>query len=175
MSVVFDIHSGALQAQSAKLIGEAIQSNPAFLTLRKIEVCSFNFTTASTLLQTTWQGAIWHSALALQAARDIASTIAASQNRVFLNSDSLLLNLVSAFDVSAEGHECVIMHYQLSIIIVARLGVIGCWTCSFKSNGCAGGDGRVRRNEEVKGKQQLMPWLALLGVQHLVISVHCIM
>jgi hypothetical protein len=53
MSVVFDIHSGALQAQSAKLIGEAIQSNPAFLTLRKIEVCSFNFTTASTLLQTT--------------------------------------------------------------------------------------------------------------------------
>ena len=26
------------QAQSAKLIGEAIQSNPAFLTLRKIEV-----------------------------------------------------------------------------------------------------------------------------------------
>lgn len=31
-------HNGALQAQSAKLIGEAIQSNPAFLTLRKIEV-----------------------------------------------------------------------------------------------------------------------------------------
>ena len=27
-----------MQAQSAKLIGEAIQSNPAFLTLRKIEV-----------------------------------------------------------------------------------------------------------------------------------------
>ena len=26
------------EAQSAKLIGEAIQSNPAFLTLRKIEV-----------------------------------------------------------------------------------------------------------------------------------------
>lgn len=31
-------HDGAFQAQSAKLIGEAIQSNPAFLTLRKIEV-----------------------------------------------------------------------------------------------------------------------------------------
>lgn len=58
------------EAQSAKLIGEAIQSNPAFLTLRKIE-----------------------------AARDIASTIAASQNRVFLNSDSLLLNLAE-MDVS---------------------------------------------------------------------------
>jgi hypothetical protein len=29
----------------------------------------------------------------LQAARDIAGTIAASQNRVFLNADSLLLNL----------------------------------------------------------------------------------
>ncbi len=27
-----------LQAQSAKLIGQAIQNNPAFLTLRKIEV-----------------------------------------------------------------------------------------------------------------------------------------
>mmetsp|Transcript_13937 Transcript_13937/g.42049 ORF Transcript_13937/g.42049 Transcript_13937/m.42049 type:complete len:290 (-) Transcript_13937:1608-2477(-) len=52
------------EAQSAKLIGQAIQNNPAFLTLRKIE-----------------------------AARDIASTIAGSQNRVFLNSDSLLLNL----------------------------------------------------------------------------------
>ena len=27
-----------MQAQSAKLIGDAIQKNPAFLTLRKIEV-----------------------------------------------------------------------------------------------------------------------------------------
>lgn len=52
------------EAQSAKLIGQAIQNNPAFLTLRKIE-----------------------------AAREIASTVAGSQNRVFLNSDSLLLNL----------------------------------------------------------------------------------
>jgi len=57
------------EAQSAKLIGQAIQNNPAFLTLRKIE-----------------------------AARDIASTIAGSQNRVFLNSDSLLLNLVRHCD-----------------------------------------------------------------------------
>eukprot|EP00891_Asterochloris_glomerata_P004708 jgi/Astpho2/4708/Aster-00266 len=52
------------EAQSARLIGEAIQQNPAFLTLRKIE-----------------------------AARDIAGTIAAANNRVFLNADSLLLNL----------------------------------------------------------------------------------
>lgn len=52
------------EAQSAKLIGDAIQQNPAFLTLRKIE-----------------------------AAREIASTIASSSNRVLLNADSLLLNL----------------------------------------------------------------------------------
>ncbi|EIE19459.1 hypothetical protein COCSUDRAFT_54696 [Coccomyxa subellipsoidea C-169] len=52
------------EAQSAKLIGDAIQQNPAFLTLRKIE-----------------------------AAREIASTIAGSSNRVLLNADSLLLNL----------------------------------------------------------------------------------
>jgi prohibitin 2 len=52
------------EAQSAKMIGDAIQQNPAFLTLRKIE-----------------------------AAREIAATIASSANRVFLNADSLLLNL----------------------------------------------------------------------------------
>ncbi|KAL4420948.1 hypothetical protein ABPG77_004577 [Micractinium sp. CCAP 211/92] len=52
------------EAQSATLIGQAIQQNPAFLTLRKIE-----------------------------AAREIASTVSASANRIFLSSDSLLLNL----------------------------------------------------------------------------------
>jgi prohibitin 2 len=52
------------EAKSAKLIGEAIANNPAFLTLRKIE-----------------------------AARAIAQTMANSSNRVMLNSDSLLLNL----------------------------------------------------------------------------------
>ncbi|KAL4860121.1 Prohibitin-2 [Chlorella vulgaris] len=52
------------EAQSATLIGQAVQSNPAFITLRKIE-----------------------------AAREIASTVSASANRIFLNSDSLLLNL----------------------------------------------------------------------------------
>ena len=52
------------EAASAMLIGQAVQQNPAFLTLRKIE-----------------------------AAREIASTVAASANRIFLSSDSLLLNL----------------------------------------------------------------------------------
>lgn len=52
------------EAQSAKLIGDAIRDNPAFIALRKIE-----------------------------AAREIAHTISTSANRVFLGSDSLLLNL----------------------------------------------------------------------------------
>lgn len=52
------------EAKSAQLIGEAISSNPAFITLRKIE-----------------------------ASREIANTISTSQNRVFLSADSLLLNL----------------------------------------------------------------------------------
>merc|ERR1712205_125250 len=52
------------EARSAKLIGEAISTNPAFLTLRRIE-----------------------------AAREIAETMARSNNRVMLNADSLLLNL----------------------------------------------------------------------------------
>ncbi|KAF5205001.1 Prohibitin-2, partial [Thalictrum thalictroides] len=52
------------EAKSAQLIGQAIANNPAFITLRKIE-----------------------------AAREIAQTIAMSNNRVFLSSDDLLLNL----------------------------------------------------------------------------------
>lgn len=55
------------EAKSAQLIGEAIATNPSFITLRKIE-----------------------------AAREIANTISNSSNRVFLNSDSLLLNLAEA-------------------------------------------------------------------------------
>ena len=36
---LFDYHNLSwTQAQSAKLIGEALQANPAFLTLRKVEV-----------------------------------------------------------------------------------------------------------------------------------------
>lgn len=54
------------EAQSATLIGQAVQQNPAFLTLRKIE-----------------------------AAREIAATVSASPNRIFLSSDSLLLNLAN--------------------------------------------------------------------------------
>lgn len=52
------------EATSAKLIGQAIANNPAFITLRKIE-----------------------------AAREIAHTISNSANKVFLHSDDLLLNL----------------------------------------------------------------------------------
>ncbi|KAK9904656.1 hypothetical protein M0R45_007996 [Rubus argutus] len=52
------------EATSAKLIGEAIANNPAFITLRKIE-----------------------------AAREIAHTIANAANKVYLSSDDLLLNL----------------------------------------------------------------------------------
>ena len=52
------------EAKSAKMIGEAISNNPAFLTLRRIE-----------------------------AARAIATTMAGSSNRVMLSADSLLLNL----------------------------------------------------------------------------------
>ncbi|OAY33991.1 prohibitin-1, mitochondrial [Manihot esculenta] len=52
------------EATSAQLIGQAIANNPAFITLRKIE-----------------------------AAREIAHTISNSANKVFLNSDDLLLNL----------------------------------------------------------------------------------
>lgn len=52
------------EAKSAQLIGQAIANNPAFITLRRIE-----------------------------ASREIAHTIANSGNKVFLNSDDLLLNL----------------------------------------------------------------------------------
>eukprot|EP00903_Cladosiphon_okamuranus_P015066 g13938.t1 len=54
------------EAQSAKLVGQAIKDNPGFIQLRRID-----------------------------AARDIASTVARSQNKLFLNTDSLLLDLVS--------------------------------------------------------------------------------
>eukprot|EP00210_Caulerpa_lentillifera_P007236 g6923.t1 len=63
------------EAQSAKMIGEAIKENPAFMTLRRIE-----------------------------AAREIANTVSQSSNRVYLNAESLLLDLVSDLDVF--GTEC---------------------------------------------------------------------
>eukprot|EP01135_Chromosphaera_perkinsii_P012329 Nk52_evm1s2636 gene=Nk52_evmTU1s2636 len=52
------------EAKSAELIGNAIKKNPGFLNLRKIE-----------------------------AAREISGVVANSANRVFLNSDGLLLSL----------------------------------------------------------------------------------
>lgn len=52
------------EAQSAKLIGEAIRQNPGFLQLRRID-----------------------------AAREIAATVANSTNRVYLDSNQLLLNV----------------------------------------------------------------------------------
>lgn len=52
------------EAKSAELIGQAIANNPAFLALRQIE-----------------------------AAREISHTISASANKVFLDSNDLLLNL----------------------------------------------------------------------------------
>merc|ERR1712039_737652 len=62
------------EAQSAKLIGQAIANNPSFITLRKIE-----------------------------AARHIGQVISRSKNRVFLNTDSLLLNLGDLKVESARG------------------------------------------------------------------------
>lgn len=62
LTFVPNVYQG--EATSAKLIGQAIANNPAFITLRKIE-----------------------------AAREIAHTISNSANKVFLNSDDLLLNL----------------------------------------------------------------------------------
>ena len=54
------------EAQSARMISDAMKKNPNFLALRKIE-----------------------------AAREVAATIAKSNNRVLLDSSSLLLNLFS--------------------------------------------------------------------------------
>ncbi|XP_062853340.1 prohibitin-2b [Trichomycterus rosablanca] len=54
------------EAQAAKMLGEAVTKNPGYLKLRRI-----------------------------RAAQNISKTIAASQNRVYLNADSLVLNLQS--------------------------------------------------------------------------------
>uniref|UniRef100_A0A673GPZ1 Prohibitin n=1 Tax=Sinocyclocheilus rhinocerous TaxID=307959 RepID=A0A673GPZ1_9TELE len=52
------------EAQAAKMLGEAVTKNPGYLKLRRI-----------------------------RAAQNIAKTVAASQNRVYLSADSLVLNL----------------------------------------------------------------------------------
>jgi len=62
------------EATAAKMLGEAISQNPGYLKLRKI-----------------------------RAAQQIARTIAQSQNRVYLNAGSLLLNITDKeFDVTSE-------------------------------------------------------------------------
>lgn len=55
------------EAKSAQLIGQAIADNPAFITLRRIE-----------------------------ASKEISHTVSTSTNKVYLNSDELLLNLHEA-------------------------------------------------------------------------------
>lgn len=62
------------EAEAARLIGEAMSLNPGYLKLRKI-----------------------------RAAQNIARTIAQSQNRVYLNASSLMMNIGDeAFDVAAD-------------------------------------------------------------------------
>jgi prohibitin 2 len=64
------------EAKSAKLIGDAIKDNPGFIQLRKLE-----------------------------AARDIAATVAKSNNRLFLDGEALLLNVQdrSGVDLQSKG------------------------------------------------------------------------
>lgn len=57
------------EAQSAQLIGAAVKKNPGFMKLRRID-----------------------------AARDIADTVSKSGNKIYLNADSLLLNLLGDAD-----------------------------------------------------------------------------
>jgi prohibitin 2 len=59
------------EATSAELIGKAIANNPGFIELRKID-----------------------------AARNVATTVAKSSNRIFLDSDSLMLNLMDEASVA---------------------------------------------------------------------------
>ena len=61
------------EAQSAELIGHAVKKNPGFMKLRRID-----------------------------AAREIADIVAASGNKVYLNADSLLLNLLGDADDKIE-------------------------------------------------------------------------
>jgi len=60
------------EARAAELVGEAIKSNPGYVQLRRISV-----------------------------ARDIAHTVARSNNAVYLSADTLLLNLLSSAGIAA--------------------------------------------------------------------------
>jgi prohibitin 2 len=57
------------EAESATLIGQSVKKNPGFMKLRRID-----------------------------AARDIADTVSGSGNKIYLNADSLLLNLLGDAD-----------------------------------------------------------------------------
>ena len=61
------------EAKAAKLLGEALTTSPAFLDLRRIE-----------------------------ASREIATIMSRSRNRVFLEADTLLMNLTSGLDGNLE-------------------------------------------------------------------------
>ena len=61
------------EAKAAELLGEALSTSPAFLELRRIE-----------------------------ASREIANIMARSRNRVFLEADTLLMNLTSGLDGNLE-------------------------------------------------------------------------
>jgi len=61
------------EAAAAEMIGKAMQKNPAFAEIRRIE-----------------------------AAREIAHVVANSPNRVYLNSDALLMNLTSDFNLQGK-------------------------------------------------------------------------
>lgn len=56
------------ESRAAKLIGEAIKANPGFAELRRIE-----------------------------AARQVAETLSRSHNKIYLNSDGLLVNMLTDF------------------------------------------------------------------------------
>jgi prohibitin 2 len=68
------------EAESAELIGNAVKRNPGFMKLRRID-----------------------------AAKDIADIVAGSGNKVYLNADSLLLNLLGdadeKFEKSVQGNK----------------------------------------------------------------------
>ena len=61
------------EAKAAKLLGEALATQPAYLDMRRIE-----------------------------APRDIATTMSRGRNRIFLEADTLLMNLTSGLDQNLE-------------------------------------------------------------------------
>merc|ERR1712157_187282 len=72
------------EAESAELIGKAVKKNPGFMMLRRID-----------------------------AARDIADIVSKSGNKIYLNSDSLLLNLLG--DADEKFEKTVATHQKKSL------------------------------------------------------------